>query len=136
MKSSEPFRARATAEINIYDTLDAVEHFAAHYPAERLDIRDANRLLRAAALWIKRAAAAKFSKIDQAAPVIHGRLGPVPPVDPDLQRLLDNLKNNTTPARWRWTDSEDSTGEGPPPGNASLPCAGATIGRSERNADL
>jgi hypothetical protein len=96
MKSSEPFRARAHAEINIYDTLDAVEHFAAHYPAERLDIRDANRLLRAAALWIRRAAAAKFSKIDQAAPVVHGRLGPVPPVDPELARLLGTLKNLET----------------------------------------
>ena len=115
MKSSDPMRASARAEINIYDTLDAVEHFAANYPAERIDIRDANRLLRAAALMIRRAAHARIqavlppgSKLSMPVADAHfgtitnKHFGRIPPVDPALQTLLDNLKNNTAPTRYSW----------------------------------
>jgi hypothetical protein len=137
--SSNPYRAEARAEINIYDTLDAVEHFAANYPAERIDIRDANRLLRAAALMIQRASHAKLqqimppgTKVSMPVEASFGthwktdkHLGPIPPVDPALQRLLDVVDRIYRPVR-------HVAG-----GCVSVPVeTNHTIGWSERNADL
>lgn len=65
-KSSNPYRASVQAEISIHAALDAVEHFAAHYPAERLDDLTAARLARAATVIRQRVAADRFNKISRA----------------------------------------------------------------------
>lgn len=145
MKSSDPMRANARAEINIYDTLDAVEHFAANYPAERIDLRDANRLLRAAALIIRRAAHAQLQAIlprgstvsmPETAPVLHNRLGRIPPTDPELQKLLDRIK-----IRAPWIPLHKPVGgclsvSDPTGFVEDSETENHTIGWAERNADL
>lgn len=60
-RSSDPYRARVHAEISIHDAIAAVEHFAASYPAERLDDFTANRLEKAARLIRQRVATDRFS---------------------------------------------------------------------------
>lgn len=63
MKSTQPQRAYVRAEISIHSAVDAVEHFAANYPEERLDTFTAGRLIRAARLIIARAAAYQLRQI-------------------------------------------------------------------------
>ena len=50
-----PYRKQVRADIDIYAALEAIEYFAANYPAERLDLHDAGRLLRASRLITQRA---------------------------------------------------------------------------------
>lgn len=67
MASTHPQRAYVRAEIDIHSAVDAIEHFAANYPEERLDTHTAGRLIRAARLIIQRAATYKFHQIMDAA---------------------------------------------------------------------
>ena len=55
MKSTDPSRARVVAEIDIFGAVDTVEHFAEHYPADRMSTEIGNRIIDAG-LKIVRAA--------------------------------------------------------------------------------